>query len=151
MQKTIVNRETLYRVAWETPMSALAERYGISDVALAKICRKLKVPVPPRGYWARIRNGQRVTKPKLPQLPSGTPETATIAPVRDRSRLIPEAVIEQLAFEADPKNRISTEHFNRHLHPLVAATKAILQDKVARVHRETTKAESAQTHLSRNG
>jgi hypothetical protein len=48
MQKTIVNRETLYKEAWETPMSALAERYGISDVALAKICRKLKVPVPPR-------------------------------------------------------------------------------------------------------
>jgi hypothetical protein len=50
--------------------------------------------------------------------------------------VIPEPVIQQLAFEADPKNRISTEYFNRRLHPLVAATKAIMQDKVARVHRE---------------
>jgi len=31
----------------------VAADYGISGPALAKIRRKLDVPVPPRGYWAR--------------------------------------------------------------------------------------------------
>ncbi|MDZ7736870.1 MAG: hypothetical protein U5P41_12800 [Gammaproteobacteria bacterium] len=34
--------EELYQQVWQTPMSKLAEQYGISDNGLAKICRKLK-------------------------------------------------------------------------------------------------------------
>jgi hypothetical protein len=40
-------------------MSSLAKRYNISDVALGKVCRKLLVPVPPRGYWARVEHGYK--------------------------------------------------------------------------------------------
>ena len=35
------------------PMKALAKEYGVSDVALAKTCKKLLVPVPGRGFWRR--------------------------------------------------------------------------------------------------
>ncbi len=66
MQSITVHQDVLFREAWEEPMSILAKRYNISDVALAKICRKLKVPAPSRGYWAKIRNGHRMNKPKLP-------------------------------------------------------------------------------------
>lgn len=52
--KTVeLTREELYEQVWTVPMQRLAERYGISDVALAKTCRKLVIPVPPRGYWRR--------------------------------------------------------------------------------------------------
>ena len=37
------------------PMRTPAKDYGVSDVALAKTCRKLLVPVPGRGYWARSK------------------------------------------------------------------------------------------------
>lgn len=33
-------------------MSRLSERFGLSGNGLAKICRRLDVPYPPRGYWA---------------------------------------------------------------------------------------------------
>jgi hypothetical protein len=33
-----------------------AQRYGLSDVGRAKICRKLRVAVPYRGYLAQERS-----------------------------------------------------------------------------------------------
>jgi hypothetical protein len=44
-----LHRDVLYKEAWETPMRQLAKCYDISDVGLAKICRKMDIPTPPRG------------------------------------------------------------------------------------------------------
>jgi hypothetical protein len=49
-----LSREDLYQIAWSKPMSELAKDFGISDVALAKRCKRLGIPLPGRGYWARI-------------------------------------------------------------------------------------------------
>jgi|CXWL01.1.fsa_nt_gi hypothetical protein len=62
------NRSTLYEQIWSQPVQEVAKLYGISDVRLGKICRVLQVPVPPRGYWARVRNGYTVEKPSLKKL-----------------------------------------------------------------------------------
>lgn len=62
------DREQLYRQVWEQPMQKLAKEYGISDVALSKTCRKLLVPVPGRGFWAKKDAG--VPLPKRPKLPA---------------------------------------------------------------------------------
>lgn len=44
------NREELYADVWEHPLTKLQEKYGVSNVAIGKACRKLKVPLPGRGY-----------------------------------------------------------------------------------------------------
>ena len=71
-----MNRDDLYRQVWSHPMTHVARELGKSDVAVAKLCKKLDVPVPPRGYWAKLRAGQRVSQAPLP---SGGPaiEAAT--------------------------------------------------------------------------
>ena len=130
MEPIRVEREKLYEKVWAEPMSSLAKRYSISDVALAKVCRRLSVPVPPRGYWARIRNGYKVTRPPLPKANPGEQTSTTISPVLLRTRELPQAVQEQKAFEAAPENRISEAHFSRKLHPLVQATKQILTGRL---------------------
>lgn len=66
----LVTREELYEWVWTTPTQQLAERFGISDVALAKICKKLKVPKPPRGYWAQVASGYKPRKAALPKVGS---------------------------------------------------------------------------------
>jgi hypothetical protein len=48
-----VDRNALYKQVWEKPMTRLAKEYGISDVGLKKICKKMNIPTPPRGYWRR--------------------------------------------------------------------------------------------------
>jgi len=60
-----LSREDLYGLVWSNPMTELAQDFGLSDVALAKRCRKLGVPVPGRGYWARIAAGQTPRQPPL--------------------------------------------------------------------------------------
>lgn len=50
-----VDRETLYNEVWTEPVSVVAPRYGLSDVGLAKICRSLAIPLPSRGYWAKVK------------------------------------------------------------------------------------------------
>ena len=62
------NRDSLYEEVWATPMARLAQKYGISDVGLAKVCRKLDIPLPGRGYWAKKESGQTIGKLPLPAL-----------------------------------------------------------------------------------
>src|SRR5258706_5826841 len=63
----VLSREDLYELAWSKPISELSKDFGISDVGLAKRCRRLGVPLPGRGYWARVDAGQKPYRPKLPQ------------------------------------------------------------------------------------
>ena len=63
-----IDRENLYEEVWEIPTSQLTKKYCISDVALSKICKKLNVPKPQRGYWARKSASQQVHRQKLPKL-----------------------------------------------------------------------------------
>jgi hypothetical protein len=84
-QPLTVSREDLYELVWSKPMRELAKDFGISDVALAKRCRRLAIPVPGRGYWARVDAGQ---KPYRPQLANREPQrfddgALTVGPSRD--------------------------------------------------------------------
>lgn len=60
-----LSREQLYELVWAKPMQHLAKQYGVSDRALAKLCTRRQVPVPPRGYWAKKQSGGKVQQPKL--------------------------------------------------------------------------------------
>ena len=68
MSEEIKSREDLYRAVWSKPMMKLAEEFGISGRGLAKLCERLKVPVPPRGYWRKISLGQLIKKIPLPEV-----------------------------------------------------------------------------------
>ncbi|MCA0050636.1 RWP-RK domain-containing protein [Mesorhizobium sp. B283B1A] len=65
MKRREFSREELFALVWERPTSEVAKELGISDVALAKLCRRLQVPKPPRGYWAKIQSGRGPRRPPL--------------------------------------------------------------------------------------
>lgn len=85
-----ITREDLHKQVWETPMSRLAEQYGISGNGLAKICDRLKVPYPPRGYWAKKAAGKKVINFRLPGPEEDTPREVTITPTMPTPDLPPE-------------------------------------------------------------
>jgi hypothetical protein len=63
------DRERLYNKVWAMPVRLAASEYGVSNVAIAKTCRKLHIPVPGRGYWAKKAANRPVEpRPPLPQL-----------------------------------------------------------------------------------
>jgi hypothetical protein len=119
-----VSREDLYEQIWAEPATRLAARYGVSGVALGKVCRRLAVPVPPRGYWARQQHGVKQERTPLPPLPKGVRPVATIgaAPTAglraprpaspEGNQDVPILVAERLASP----------------HPLVRVTRAALRD-----------------------
>lgn len=117
-----VNREDLYRQVWETPMSRLAADYGISGNGLSKICDRLKIPYPPRGYWAKKAAGQKVIQFRLPDLKDDTPTEVTISPTPPPapSPQLPKEVEEKLtAARAQVKEVTVPERLGRP-HPIIA-------------------------------
>lgn len=62
------DREKLYNEVWTDPVIIVAERYGMSDNGLRKHCRKIGIPLPQAGYWAKLRAGKKVYKPELPKV-----------------------------------------------------------------------------------
>jgi len=61
-------RERLYEEVWSKPTQLVAAQYGVTDVAIAKACRHLKIPKPSRGSWAKKEAG--VPVPPRPLLPA---------------------------------------------------------------------------------
>ena len=60
-----VSREELYEQVWTSPVSSVAAKYRMSDVGLAKACRRANIPLPERGYWAKIAAGHPVVRSVL--------------------------------------------------------------------------------------
>lgn len=91
------SREDLYEWVWREPASQVARRLGLSAAGLAKICDRLDVPCPPRGFWTRPGEARVQQRPPLPPSPLGAvmagPRTrdGRSASRRPRSRLEAEA------------------------------------------------------------
>lgn len=120
-----VDRETLYNEVWTEPVTIVALRYGLSDVGLAKMCRKLSIPIPSRGYWAKVKAGRimkRVPLPKIARPFSGaTPSLAKLPDAELETLKIARKAAAEVRKEAleliEASMPAATEH------PLVQATR----------------------------
>lgn len=66
-----VSRKQLYEEVWSEPMTTVALKYKVSSSFLARICTRLNVPRPQRGYWAMYATGRRPKQPPLPEARPG--------------------------------------------------------------------------------
>jgi hypothetical protein len=66
-----IPRKDLFERVWSTPLRKLAAEFGVSDVGLAKACRRHQIPKPPMGHWTRVEYGRGSPKPALPPAPHG--------------------------------------------------------------------------------
>ncbi|MCE9604779.1 MAG: hypothetical protein K8U03_07750 [Planctomycetia bacterium] len=130
-----LTREDLYALVWKTPMSRLAKEFGLSDVGLAKVCKRHDVPRPPVGYWAKKANGKIVRRPSLPPCRDQELAKITIDPTvqarRDGTKDNPKALastffdpeIGALAErEAKEQQTITVSDSLRSPHPLIKRT-----------------------------
>ena len=67
----MITRLELYKRIWNEPMVNIAKEFGVSSSYLARVCRRLNVPRPARGYWARVAAGQRPNQTTLQDAQSG--------------------------------------------------------------------------------
>ncbi len=69
--KNVYEREKLYEQVWNAPVIQVAKLYGVSNVAIKKICKSMNIPTPPNGYWAKLAHGKEVQKIDLPMQSNG--------------------------------------------------------------------------------
>ena len=142
MNKREVNmtREQLYASVWTKPTTHLAQEFGISDVALAKICRKLDVPKPPPGYWRAVEFGQHPPKPPLPKVREGVPAYVVIRASATwlSNKALDPAALERIRTTTAPAGRVFVARTLRNPHPLVESTRLALSqgsvDDYGRLH-----------------
>ncbi len=113
-------RRTLYEEVWSTAMTTLARKYGLSDVGLAKICKKHDIPKPWPGYWARRYAGQKIDRTPLPN-PKHDPEIT----IEDR---LPDATAARRRANT-VKPVVAVTETLRGAHPLVLATRNLLASR----------------------
>jgi hypothetical protein len=82
-----LSRAELYELIWSSPVSTVSVKYGISDVGLAKACKRANIPLPERGYWAKLAAGQTVQRTPLEAANSPVQEEIVLRP-RRRSKLL---------------------------------------------------------------
>src|SRR5262245_33643812 len=71
-RRVTLTREQLYDEMWAEPVAKVAERYGKSTDEIARICRRLDVPVPKRAHWRLVSLGRRPERAPLPPPRRGT-------------------------------------------------------------------------------
>lgn len=77
-KRVALSREELFDQVWRKPVREVAVELGVSDVGLAKKCRRNGIPLPPQGYWLRSNSTLNPGfRPELPALTRGQMETFT--------------------------------------------------------------------------
>jgi hypothetical protein len=124
-----ISRQELYKLVWSKPVVKIAKEFGISDVAVAKICKKMNIPKPGLGYWAKKKYGKRTKTKPLPTDNEGGLESYTISKWAEPD-LKPEseAVRKHREYESLAKNIVIVKSKLSNAHPLVQISKAKLSN-----------------------
>lgn len=135
-----LTRKELYDLVWSIPMRTLAPEYGLSDVGFVKLCKRMSVVTPYRGYWTKLQFGHRPKKLRLAKWNESFGKEPTVSMTRRREKSDEELtdvdLLVRAEHEPDRKISISAE---AKLHPLVAKTLKALpksRDPTARVSSE---------------
>lgn len=115
-------REDLYKMVWERPVLVIAKEIGVSDVAVAKACRKAGIPLPSRGHWAVVKSGRTVKTPPLPKPKPDQPDSVWFTVLENPPSKLPKVEIPN-----GPLIEIPTELVKPHR--LVAELKAAAKDR----------------------
>ncbi len=128
-----LSREALYIKVRETPTVKFAKEFGISDVAIGKICKRLDVPKLPLGYWRKVETG---SKREIP--PPGKPKENTKLGIwiypkseektlefeeeyKEQHRAVEQKIAEKINAETLPEIKVSKSLYKPHA--LITQTK----------------------------
>ena len=99
-----LSRDELYEAVWAKPRTELAKDFGVSDVAIAKQCKRARIPMPAAGYWAKLQHGKAAPRTALPLRFPGQPAIVAIGESEDAvlwRRFDPSEAIVEPVFRED--------------------------------------------------
>src|ERR1700687_5875264 len=114
-------RAELYDKIWSTSATKLAEEFGISGRGLGKMCARFNIPVPPRGYWAKVAVGKPILKTPLPPSKPNSLDEIRIEPSpAEAEEKIAEAVRAEVETMLEKRGLIRVPDTLSRRHPIVA-------------------------------
>jgi hypothetical protein len=105
-------------------MRELALEYGLSDVGLAKVCKRHKIPTPPVGYWSKLRSGKGGEQPPL--LKAEASQAEVIITGTDHKEIEFDAVT-KTKLDAVGAAIIASKEIKKDMHHLLDGTLAVLK------------------------
>jgi len=135
-QVITLTRNELYQMVWKEPVSKWSKEFGLSDVGFAKICKKMKVPLPGRGHWSMVKKGLKKNPPALKPIHDPNMQTVEIH-VREKKIVLQKDNQETdplVLFEMQPENKVTVPERMSTKHPLIKMAEASLKDKFIDQH-----------------
>ena len=132
-ENLVTTRATLFDRVWAAPMRGVAPDFGVTDVGLKKICRRLGIPTPPQGYWLRAP-ANRGARPHLPPPPAGVDEEIQFRkwvgapPEPPATPKRPPELEAKLAKEMEPASRIVVPDHLARPHALIVALRTRMRE-----------------------
>lgn len=137
-QEVRLDRDALYKLVWEKPLTRIAEELGVKALDIAAECDDLDVPRPAAGYWSKLAHGKAPERPALPVRAEGETREAVLS---KGTALPPEAAAPAEAEAAAPPEDDAATHpededevptvtvppLPQSLHPAVAALRKALE------------------------
>jgi len=118
-QKDTISRSELYNKVWTTPLIKLAIELGISDRALAKKCKRYRIPFPGIGYWNKLKAGHKLKQKPLPALDDDNDPIVMTIRTKPAEPPIRKEIEEAITFEKDTVNSIVVAPERELAHPMV--------------------------------
>lgn len=128
------DRAKLLDEVWAEPLTRVAARYGLSDVGLKKLCRRLQLPTPTRGHWAKMQAGRGIPpKPCLKEFKGDPrhllkPLQAARTHAEASERVIDDRLVAVIAYEQDPAHVIKVPERVTRWHQIIDATRSAFRD-----------------------
>jgi hypothetical protein len=119
-----VSRKALYEEVWTDAITFIAPRYGLFDVGLVKICKRLGIAVPPGGYWAKVKAGRLARKVPLPALAASARDSSGPITLSEQEAVLHARERDALQQAGGSQARISVPAELADPHPLVRAAAA---------------------------
>lgn len=130
-EERVLSRQELFDLVWSRPIRDLAKEFKLSDVGLAKTCKRYAIPRPERGYWQKLAVGKAPRRPKLPVAPEGMGEQVVFT-IYPEAPPRPEPVVPPESLAWIDRERAASivvpEHVGKY-HPLVRQAKDRLEAK----------------------
>jgi hypothetical protein len=134
--RTTLSRKELYELVWSAPLRVLSKKYQMSDNGFRKMCKRMMIPIPNGGHWARLLVN-RGAPLKLSQRYSGDPtvtllfrDNKTVDKQDEYRRMLKET-------EQDLKANHTVKIFDQLVNPdeLIIASKNLLNEKDGKSHK----------------
>jgi hypothetical protein len=85
-KNTTLSRPELMEMVWSKPTTRIAAEYGVPVTSVILACAHLNVPRPRAGHWSAVKFGTAPSRPPLPPIAAGQPQSTALAEWGRRNR-----------------------------------------------------------------